>query len=240
MLDVGISDTLGHMESELAGINIPTLEVPAIETLERDRSVIQVGDIDHARQVWEQQGHNQFGFQGTCGLASIAAELRLFGVQISEREVVDYAVANGLCELSLDPAKAGGVTFDQQVQILQHFGVPAHAQFILGNAEVADAIARGQGVLVSLNAGPLWYEECADYITTQGLVDAFGNHLNNHGVEVVGYDVDPKTKEITGFFVNDTGVPNGAAHFVSAEAFGRATGNGVMVVTDLKPRAPNA
>lgn len=209
------------------------MEVPQKITFEGDRELISVGDVDKAKDCWHEQGDNENLMQGTCGLASLAASLRMLGLQVTENEVVDYAVKNQLCD------QEGGTTVIDQVKILNHFGVPAHYDLITSNAQVADAIAHGQTVLVAVNAGSLWREELAGQITPEKIAEHTGNGRPNHMIEVVGFDVDPKTHEVVHFFVNDTGVHNGAAHMISAETFARATANAPMVVSELRPATPS-
>jgi hypothetical protein len=225
------------LESELGAAS--ALEVPQTIVVEGGREVIRVGDVEQARALWEPQGKKAFGFRGTCGLASIAGCLRMLGFSVTENDIVRFAAEHGLCNVSQNPSLSGGTTALDQVALLKQFGIPAHAEQIKDVVQIARAIVNGQGVLVGLDAGLLWKEEMAGAISEQGIADAIGA---GHSIQVVGVAVDPQTHGIVGFYVNDTGVPQGAGRFVTVEAMKQAVGGpvpGVMVVTDLKPAPPS-
>ena len=233
MLDGTTAEASEHFSFELSGVQPAALEVPSKVTFEGDHLVVEVGDVERARKVWHEQGDNSFRYQGTCGLASIAGTLRMLGMDVTEREVVDYAVTNGLCEVTSDLETCGATGPAQLVQIFKHFGVPAHAEVIGSFEQVTSAIDRGQGVLIGLNAGELWMEELQGNVSAGQIVRAYGDGNANHAIEVVGYERDPQTNQVVGVFVNDTGTPAGAARLISAQSFARAAAHGVMVVTDL-------
>jgi Peptidase_C39 like family len=242
-----VSEAVDHFENYQREMEraVPPLEVPETRVVEGGREIIRTGNIERAREVWHEQQDNELGFRGTCGLASIAACLRLLGIQVTENDVVRFAAEYGLCNVSDNPETSGGTNPLEQVQIFKHYGIPAQMKEIADVGPIIKALANGQCVIIEVNAGILWKEEFDDSITEHGFVENYGSGRFNHAIEVVGFDRDRITGELVRFYVNDTGAPGGAAHSISRETLTRAvmsipTGKGMvgyMVATDLH-RAP--
>ena len=129
-------------------------------------------------------------FLGTCGLVSCVNILRLAGLtEITEADIVDFAVKYGLCDVSLDPGSNGGTNFLHRQCILRCFGVESE----LAPASIpaiAHYVASGRGVIVSVDAGELW--EDPQYL----------NGLHAIIVTSVKTDLDGT---ILGFYICDSG-----------------------------------
>lgn len=140
------------------------------------------------------QGDNDLGFNGTCGLVSCGNVLREAGIYISENDIVHFAANNGLCDITDDPNSCGGTTADQRAEILTDAGIPSHADYNRNLEDIAKDIQDGKGVMISVNAGILWDDP-----------SVYGTGESNHAITVTGYETDDTTGEIIGFYVCDSG-----------------------------------
>ena len=204
------------------------LEVPShVDVLPDGRDTVVIGDPEGDKEFTHLQGDNWLGFQGTCGLCSCENVLRSFGLDVSETDMVIYAVQRGLCGYDdPDPAHNGGTTTEWQADILTRHGVPASAFYGGTLEDLAGNIELGRGVIIEVNAGVLW--DNANY-------DSGSNA--NHAITVTGVARDPMTGEIQGFFINDSGTGK-ADQFVDAsvmhEAWEEAGGEHV-VTAETRP-----
>ncbi|MGW7356221.1 C39 family peptidase [Streptomyces sp. NPDC054802] len=205
-------------------------EVPQhLDVLPDGRESLTVGDVPGLADLLQPQGDNPYGFQGTCGLCSCEGVLRQFGVNVTEADVLEHALRNGLCHVADAPAECGGTTPGMQAEILSDYGVPAHVEQCGSLEELAAALEQGRGVIVEANAGVLW-DDAAYY--------DFGSA--NHAVVVTGVGRDPGTGEIQGFYLNDSG-SNQAGRFIDPESMAVAwlDAGGVAVVTDVVGLPPD-
>lgn len=199
-------------------------EVPQhLDVLPDGRETLVIGDVPRLADFTHPQGDNPLGFKGTCGLCSCEGVLRQFGIEVTETDLVEHALRNGLCHVGDAPEECGGTTASMQAEILADHGVPAHVEQCRSLEELAAAIERGHGVIVEANAGVLW-DDAAYY--------DFGG--SNHAVVVTGVARDPGTGEIQAFYLNDSGSGQ-AGQFVDAETMGSAwlDAGGVSVMTDV-------
>jgi hypothetical protein len=164
--------------------------------------------LGHARSyaaLNHRQGENPEHFQCDCGLLSVQDVLRQFGADVTEADMVEHAIWRGEC--SVDPAapeRSGGTTPSEDARILTEFGVPSQAESGLGLPELAALLEHGRGVIIGVNCGILWQAP-----------DDVGNGGVNHAVTVTGVALDPQTRNIQGFYINDSGTGK-SAEFVSA------------------------
>lgn len=154
---------------------------------------------------------------------SVQDVLRQFGAHVTEGEVVTHAVQRGECYL--DPAAAGrsgGTLPSQDARILTEYGVPSRVASGQTLARLAAQVEDGRGVIAGVNCGVLWQDP-----------EQVGDGAVNHAVTVTGVALDPRSGDIQGFYINDSG--NGkSGEFVSAVLMRVAwqdTG-GWIVVTD--------
>lgn len=150
------------------------------------------------------QGSAYKRFQGTCGLCSIANILRLAGVNIGEKEIIDFASQGGLfskhCKVTLfSPGRNGGTTAEQRQKILEHFGISSSLKAVKtdpdGNAtvetlnDIGKWVSEGRGVIISVDAG-----------------DFYGNPKYNgqgHAVTVTSITLN-NLGEVSGFYIADS------------------------------------
>lgn len=164
-----------------------------------------------------QQGFdNPYGAFGTCGETSISNLCRIGGKEVTEPQVLAYAMENGLCKRDDPKFMDGETTIGNQIQLLEHFGFPSHCEFSQETAtpeRLAQAIEGGYGVLLGLNSGVLQEREWKIY-------NAKGEITATHAVCLTGtvYSVDG---ELKGFYLCDSSGQNPEAGrtFVPMEKF---------------------
>lgn len=196
------------------------------DVLPDGRDTVVIGDVDRCKEFNHLQGDNSFGFRGTCGLVSCEDILRQFGIDVTEDDIVRFAVENGLCEVNQDPNQCGGSIPSSQALILNEHGVPAHVEVLESIEHLADRVEHGHGVIAGVNAGILWND-----------ASAFESGEANHAIVVTGVARDPLTGEIQGFFINDSGrgFLEDSGRFVDLATMqvGWESTGGVSVVTDV-------
>lgn len=200
-------------------------EIPRyLDVLPDGREVVVIGDKDRYKDFNHLQGDNPYGYRGTCGLVSCQDILLQFGFDVSEADVVGYAIENGLCDTAAKKLEnRGGTTVTDQVQILNDFGVPAHYEVGGSLDKLAGLIEQDRGVIVELNAGVLWNDR-----------SAYDQGFPNHAVTITSVARDPSSGEIVGFFINDSGSGE-SARFVDAATMQDAWAErgGALVTTDI-------
>ncbi len=182
-----------------------------------------------------EQGNNDLGYEGTCGLASNAEMLSdLTGENYTEKNVVRYAAANGLCVTdSSDPTELGGTTVETLQVLQQDAGVHSVSLRDCDLDSLAHYVDSGDGVLAAVKAAEYW-PPVGIYESEGARSAALAQAGTDHFVWVTGVSRNPGTGAVTGFFVNDTGSADGAGLFVSNAEMGRAwehRGGEVLVAT---------
>ena len=169
-----------------------------------------------------EQGNNDRGYDGTCGLASTAQMLSdLTGENYSENDVVNHAAKNELCVTdSSDPAELGGTTVEDVRTIHRDAGVQSFSQRGCDRETLARLVESGDGVIAAVKAAEYWPP---DTDPSEGRVSAtLAQGGTDHMVWVTGVSRSPDTSVVTGFYLNDTGRPDGAGLFVSNAEMKRA------------------
>ncbi|WNZ27114.1 hypothetical protein HJG54_29835 [Leptolyngbya sp. NK1-12] len=194
-----------------------------LEILPNGHEAVIFGDPKSATEGFHQQGDNPFGMRGTCGLVSVEDILRQLGYQVTETDLVSYAVRNQLCTIEGTPDVQGGTTQIDQARILNDFGVPAEAKILLNCEDLASYIEAGEKVIVGVNGGVLW-----------NVPEAFEFGQANHAVTVTGVARNPQTADLLGFFINDSGSGE-AGRFVDLNTWQWSWENrgGLGIVTNL-------
>ena len=205
-------------------------EIGQIETIEQilpmeitdqvpgfDRAVVCGDPINLGDKLDFQQGFdNPYGAFGTCGLTSIANLCYIGGKEVSEPEVVEYAMENGLCEEVEPGVWGGGTSISDQIKILDHYGFSAHCEFpdVASGERLAEAVEGGHGVLLGVNSGILQDRDWKVY-------DKDGNIGCTHTVCLTGTVRSAETGDLVGFYLCDSSAqtPDGGRTFVPMDKF---------------------
>jgi Ca2+-binding RTX toxin-like protein len=138
-------------------------------------------------------------YQGTCALTSIANLFAEARMDVTEDQVVSYAVQHNLCtttQQATDPYRLGGSNIYQQMAVLSGLGMAttssAGVNFSLSS--IAQEIKEGHGIIIGVNAGVLWDD---DNYNSGGSV--------NHIITVSGIVYSADNTEILGFYICDSG-----------------------------------
>ena len=181
------------------------------------------------------QGYdNEYGAFGTCGLNPVSNVCTIAGLDISEPDVVRYAMENDLCEKTEPGVMGGGVTTGQTIKILEHYGIESHCEFsdVATPERIAEAIEGGHGVIMGLNSGILQGRDWKVY-NDAGEVEV------THYVTLTGTVRDAETGELKGFYMCDSSAaqPDGAAMYTPLEKIKESYSdvNGAHIVVTNKP-----
>ena len=189
--------------------------------------------VEMGRYLYSQQGSAYINYKGTCGLCSCANILRLAGVNLGEKEMIDYAtsVHKGglfspkLCTSTLlSPLSNGGTSPEDRQQILKHFGIESSLVSVIDDnltisdntiEQIANYVQSGHGVILSVHANvlkgrPAGQDRHAITVTsvtrdTNGKVMGFHICDSNHGT--IYYDAFRIRNALTGNAMNVTDKP---------------------------------
>ena len=185
-----------------------TGEIPGV-----DHAVVFGNPLELGERLDFMQGFdNEYGAFGTCGLTSISNICKIYGMEVSEPEVVRYAMENDLCEKVGPGVMGGGVTTMQAIEILKHYGIASHCEFadVATPERIAEAIEGGYGVILGVNSGVLQDREWKVY-NEEGVIQT------THYVTVTGTVRDAETGELKGFYLCDSSAarPDGGAIYTT-------------------------
>lgn len=127
-----------------------------LDVLDDGRESVVTGNAERFAEHGHRQGDNPFGFLGTCGLCTCEGVLCQFGIEVTEADLVAYAVDHGLCLADAPPQLYGGTTVSDQIRILSDFGVPAHHENAGSLEDLAAALEQDRGAIIAVDAGVLW------------------------------------------------------------------------------------
>ncbi|MBK1987639.1 C39 family peptidase [Sphaerospermopsis aphanizomenoides BCCUSP55] len=157
-----------------------------------------IADAEHWQQ---QQGNN------SCAVvAQISILESITGVEITEAEACELAEAKGW----FDPET--GTTAEHIGKFLEHYGVPCEKSYNGTLEDIADALEKGDKVIVGLDAHEIWHP-ARDPMTGSPLEQANGGHA----VWVTGIDTEPDGS--VKIILNDSGTDTGQMKVVDAEDF---------------------
>lgn len=142
----------------------------------------------------------------TCGDTSIANLTMLGGRPVSEKEVIERAIKEHLCNTTdTAPNRRGGITPEQELILLKEFGFAATLQEGFDAKSVAQSIKDGKGVTLGVNSNRLWNTGSRDDIAC------------NHCITVTGVAYAANNGEIVGFYIADSGLgrPSDASRFLT-------------------------
>jgi len=225
-------DTLSRLEGAAGGDQLTVAESAVDGKLESYRPETlpdgSVGYVEGVDPFWVQshldweQGNAVPGFEGTCGLTSVSNLAQMYGAEVSEKDVVEFAAANGLCNTdAMNPGERGGSTPIDHVQLLGVLGIPAHVEQGGSLDDLVAYVENRQGVELGVNAGLLWDDS-----------RAYDDGGPNHGITLTNV-VRDGSGEVTGFQVCDSGKHDAPLDFISVGVMQKAwadTGGQCLVV----------
>lgn len=136
----------------------------------------------------------------TCGVVSSEMVMKMFGLEISEAELVFEATAEGL--LTED-----GMSIDGIQKLLENHGIETHVGS--GNiSDLAQELDAGHKIVIPLDSGEIWKEDSQ-------WEDLLNEHAD-HAVVLTGIDTDSIPPKV---FLNDPGHPDGESMGVDLDIF---------------------
>lgn len=151
---------------------------------------------------WEEQDSGT-----SCAVvAQIAIYESMTGMEISESKACEIAEANGW----YDPQM--GTTGEDIGKLLEGFGIPTKQSYDATLVDIAEALEKGDKVIVGLDANEIWYpyrDSTTGHPIEQTNV--------GHAVWVTG--IDPQPDGSIKIILNDSGTPNGKMKAIDAEDF---------------------
>jgi len=171
------------------------------------------GDPEGCLRYNHQQGDNDLGFKGTCGLCSIQDVVDQYGLNMTENDVVHFAAEHHLCVTDGPPDQCGGTDIYTQAEMLTDMHIMAQPYPHMTVDELASEFEAGHKIIIEANAGELFQGILPDSVCAQALGP--DPHAFNHAVVITGVVRDPQTGAVVGVFINDTGA-NLGAQFIDA------------------------
>jgi hypothetical protein len=221
--------------------------------------ITKVGAPDKYEKFWKRQGQNDFGFTGTCGVASGVFVLRQYGApEVADDEriaVTEKTMLEFMEQVELSPGQVlsdgeqvydysnrdgwvtkemldndGATTLAELPHALNQFHLMASVRDGLTCEQLPEFVRNRQAVILAVNAGPL-------HDTPAQNPKEF-----NHAVCLTGAAMNPAGK-LLGFFINDSGASNremGAGRFVEIDTFRECWERcgGIAVVCERQMKHP--
>lgn len=188
------TDTVKSYISWTLGSNLENLTLLGFGTAEQDhidgQDVLVYGAPKQYQLDYYQGDKNTF-YQGDCTLATISNIITLSGGNITEEQVVDYAIANGLCNTVGSATERGGTNETQQLALLDHYGFPSTYSPDWDPELLAEQVKAGKGILLAVNGHALWNDA--------------GPSTINHAITVTGVVYTSDNSDILGFVICDSG-----------------------------------
>jgi Ca2+-binding RTX toxin-like protein len=202
------------------------------------KDVLIYGNPKGFRDLDYLQGDAVAGYKGTSGEVCIANLANIAGIKLSEKDVVNKAIEEKLCDTtSRSPAQRGRISPENQLVLLKELGLASTLTQGFDVDAVARQIIDGKGVMVSVNSSILWNN------TIRSNVGA-----TDHMTTITGVGYGAQSGQVTGFFIADSGrgLPTDSYRYISVDHLREATqGTGSVTITTneaIKPfnRQPHA
>ena len=104
-------------------------------------ATIVSGDPEALADFNHKQGENPYGFEQDCGLVAAQDVLNQFDIDVTEADVVAHAAEHGLCHVDLtDLSASGGSSPESLAELLEQYGVGAHAEYGASLEDLAAAL----------------------------------------------------------------------------------------------------
>ena len=159
-------------------------------------------------------------------VAQIGVYESITGNEISEAEACQIAQENGW----YDPES--GTSGENIGKFLEYWGIPTKQRYDATLVDIADALERGDKVIVGLDANEIWYP-ARDPQTGSPIEQSNAGHA----VWITG--IDPEPDGSFKIILNDSGTADGQMKAVDAEDFLNAWGDygNLLVVADAPDEA---
>lgn len=173
------------------------------------------------------QGNALSGYEGTSGEVSVANIAMLAGLTVSEKDVLQKAIEQQLCDTtSTSSALRGSTTALQQVALLKDFGISATVSDQFDVASVAKSIKEGKGVIVSVDRTLL--EKNSEPVKPGYVAHA------DQSIVITGVSYSAVTNDVAGFYIADSGrgLSGDRSRYITARGMRRITdATGVTTIT---------
>ena len=162
--------------------NTVTIEGQTVKIFDHPHDVAAKGVIN--------QGTNDLGLRGDCGLCASGSFMNLAGNHFSENDIAKYAKGKGLCD------KDGGTNANNRASIITGMsGIPV--DIVQGKSinDLVSYVENGQGVMIGVEASlykPEWYGEYDP------------NDPGGHSMLLASVIRDPNTNNIMKYVVIDS------------------------------------
>lgn len=170
------------------------------------------------------QGDAVARYEGTSGEVCIANLATIAGMSVTEKDVVNKAIAEKLCDTtSKDPEKRGSISVDNQLVLLKEFGLASTLAQGFDENAVARDIIKGKGVIVSVNGSRIWAKNIPKNV---GMTD--------HMIAIIGVGYGAQSGEVDGFYITDSGrgLPGDTCRYVSLQTMRDCTNaSGCVTIT---------
>lgn len=151
------------------------------------------GNPEAHKDIIHHPGDNTYNFEKTGNLVSCEMLLRQAGIQMTEADLVHFALEHGYCTFGIDPQECGRVETGCIPDVLKEFGMPSHLEFNRTVDDLESYLKDGHGVIVEINTN--W----KDFLC----LDRLGSCRD---VVVTGIERD-SAGTITGVYISDSTVP---------------------------------
>ncbi|WP_413456784.1 calcium-binding protein [Herbaspirillum huttiense] len=141
------------------------------------------------------QGDAVARYEGTSGEVCIANLATIAGMSVTEKDVVNKAIAEKLCDTtSKSTTKRGTISAENELILLKEFGLASTLTQGFDENAVARDILAGKGVIVTVNGSKLWAKNIPENV---GMTD--------HMIAIIGVGYGAQTGAVDGFYITDSG-----------------------------------
>ncbi|WP_233149369.1 calcium-binding protein [Herbaspirillum camelliae] len=171
-----------------------------------------------------QQGDAVARYEGTSGEVCIANLATIAGMSVTEKDVVNKAIAEKLCDTtSKSTTKRGAISAENELILLKEFGLASTLAQGFDENAVARSILAGKGVIVTVNGSTLWAKNIPENV---GMTD--------HMIAIVGVGYGAQSGEVDGFYISDSGrgFANDTCRYISLQTLRDCTNaSGSVTIT---------
>ncbi|MET3431462.1 Ca2+-binding RTX toxin-like protein [Herbaspirillum seropedicae] len=192
-----------------------------------NQEIATYGNPQANTQLDFSQGNALSGYEGTSGEVCVANIAMLAGMTVSEKDVLQKAIEQKLCDTtSTSSALRGSTTALQQVALLKDFGISATVSDNFDVASVAKSIKEGKGVIVSVDRTLL--EKNSAPVEPGYVAHA------DQSIVITGVSYSAVTNDVDAFYISDSGrgLSGDRSRYITARGMRRITDAiGVTTIT---------